>query len=138
MWRNFMMFNKFTGLLLGSALLLLASCAAESGWTPTVDPYGDPNAAMIGPDQQACRQLALQASGGPQNRAAEGAIVGGLLGAATGAAIGAAVGDPGTGAAIGAAAGGMSGATSQGLGSEEVYKRAFVNCMRQRGHNVIN
>jgi hypothetical protein len=39
---------------------------------------------------------------------------------------------------IGAAAGGIGGASKQGFGTEEAYKRAYSNCMRNRGHNVIN
>lgn len=36
-----------------------------------------------------------------------------------------------------AASGGIGG-TTQGFGSEEEYKRAYIDCMRGGGHNVIN
>jgi len=32
----------------------------------------------------------------------------------------------------------LGGAAHQGFGSERDYKRAFINCMRNRGHNVVN
>ncbi len=118
--------------------LLLSACSSQTGWTPTVDPYGDPNAYRLNQDMAECQQLASQASGGLATETAKGAAVGGLIGAATGAAIGAISGNPGTGAAYGAAAGGIGGATKQGFQSEDQYKRAYTNCMRHRGHYVVN
>ena len=87
------------------ASMFLGACASQTGWSPTVDTYGDPRAQYISADQAECRQLALQASGGTAQNAVTGTVVGGLLGAAAGAAIGAAAGNPGKGAAIGAARG---------------------------------
>ncbi len=118
--------------------MVLTGCYSKTGWTPTVDPYGDPNAANIERDKMECHQLAEQASGGTAMETGKGALVGGALGAAAGAAIGAAVGSPGTGAAVGAAAGGIGGGAKEGLGAEEQYKKAYINCMKNRGHNVIN
>lgn len=118
--------------------VVLTGCASYSDWRPTVDPYGDPNAANIGRDTVECRQLALNASGSTGQEAGKGALVGGAVGAAAGAVLGAAVGSPGKGAALGAAAGGVGGATHQGFGAEDNYKRAYINCMRGRGHRVIN
>jgi len=118
--------------------LLISGCASVGGWTPTVDPYGDPNAYRINQDLQECEQLASQAAGGAAKETAVGAGVGGLIGAAGGAALGAVVGDPGKGAAIGAAAGGIGGGAKQGLEADANYKRAFSSCMRQRGHKVVN
>jgi uncharacterized membrane protein len=108
------------------------------GYRPTVDPYNDPKPERIARDEHECRQLAKEASGGTAKEAVVGGAVGGLLGAASGAAIGAAFGSPGTGAAAGAAAGGLGGGTYKGLSAEERFKRAFQNCMRNRGHNVID
>ena len=119
-------------------VLLFTGCASKGGYQPTVDPYGDPNAERIQQDTAECRQLAEQASGDTATEAGKGALVGGLLGAAAGAAIGAAVGAPGTGAAVGAAAGGLGGGTKEGLSAEETFKRSYQNCMRNRGHNVID
>ncbi|QWF70726.1 hypothetical protein KEF85_15605 [Methylomonas paludis] len=120
------------------ASLLLASCASQTGWTPTVDSYNDPNAARLSQDMAECQQLASQASGGSAKETAIGAGVGGLIGAAGGAALGAALGNAGTGAALGAAAGGIGGGAQQGLGSEAQYKHAYSSCLRQRGHRVLN
>jgi outer membrane lipoprotein SlyB len=123
----------------GSALL--TACATQTGWTPTVDYYGDPNAYRINQDIAECQQLARQAAGGTAGTAKETAIgmgIGGLIGAASGAALGAAIGNPATGAAIGAAAGGIGGGAHQGYDAEQQYKRAYANCLRGRGHRVVN
>ena len=117
---------------------LLSACASQTGWTPTVDPYSDPNAYRINQDMAECQQLAYQASGGTATETAKGAGVGALIGGAAGAAIGAISGNPAAGAAYGAAAGGFGGGTRQGLNAENQYKRAYINCMRNRGHNIIN
>ena len=123
--------------LLGVSLLMLSGCATYTGWEPVADTHNDPNAARIPQDTEECKALAAQA-GSPGTEAAKGTAAGGLLGAAAGAAIGAATGNPGTGAAIGAAAGGIGGGTYTGFVGDDVYKRAFTNCMRGRGHNIIN
>lgn len=120
------------------SLVLLSGCASQSNWAPTVDPYSSPDAYRLNQDLHECRQLALQASGGAVQETAKGAAVGGLIGAATGAALGAISGSPGTGAAYGAAIGGFGGGASQGFQSEDQYKRAYSNCLRHRGHYVIN
>jgi outer membrane lipoprotein SlyB len=117
--------------------LFVTGCATYTGWQPVVDPRTDPNHAMIQQDMSECKMLAQQA-GGAGSEAAKSTIAGGLLGAAAGAAIGAVTGNPGAGAAIGAASGGIGGGSYGGLGGDEAYKRAFVNCMRNRGHTVIN
>jgi len=118
--------------------LFLSACATQTGWTPTVDPYRNPNSYRLEQDIYECRQLALQASGNTAAETAKGTAIGGLLGAAAGAAIGAATGDPGKGAAIGAAVGGFGGGAKQGFGTEKSYERAYTNCLRHRGHHVIN
>lgn len=129
-----------SSILLFVSLLSLSGCATRMGnWTPTVDPYRDPEAEHIEQDLYDCQQLADQAAGnGLVGDTAEGIGIGALIGAAGGAAIGAIVGNPATGAAIGAAAGGISGGSSGGFRSDEEYKSAFRSCMRQRGHRVIN
>ncbi|PKM10157.1 MAG: hypothetical protein CVV06_12505 [Gammaproteobacteria bacterium HGW-Gammaproteobacteria-10] len=124
--------------LIFTGALLLSACASQTGWTPTVDPYGDANAYRINQDMAECQQLASQASGGTATEAAKGLGVGALLGGAAGAAIGAIAGNPGKGAAIGAVAGGFGGGSQQGYNAENQYKRAYSNCMRNRGHYVVN
>ena len=126
---------------IGPALALalaLAGCVNQNTWSPTVDPYTDPNAARLGIDEAQCRQLAQQASGGSLQSTGKGAIIGGLLGAAAGAAIGAAVHDPGMGAAIGAAAGGFGGGGYEAAKSSQSFEQVFSNCLRERGHTVLN
>jgi uncharacterized protein YcfJ len=127
---------KIGFILTGS--LLISGCYSAGGWTPTVDSYNDPNARAINQDMNDCEQLASHASGGTAKETAIGAGVGGLIGGAAGAAIGAFTGNPASGAAMGAAAGGFGGAAKQGFSAEEEYKRAYSNCMRNRGHRVIN
>ncbi|MCX7096775.1 MAG: glycine zipper family protein [Methylococcales bacterium] len=124
-----------SSVLIGS--ILLSACASQTGWTPTVDPYNDPNAYRINQDAAECKQLASQASGGTVKETAVGAGTGALLGAAGGAIVGAFAGNAGTGAAIGAAAGGFGGGAYKGLSTEDKYKNAYNSCMSGRGHRVI-
>jgi outer membrane lipoprotein SlyB len=116
----------------------LAGCVNQNTWSPTVDPYTDPNAARLGIDEAQCRQIANQSAGSSLQQTGKGALIGGLLGAAAGAAIGAAAHDPGMGAAIGAAAGGFGGGAYEGTKSNQSFQQVFTNCMRERGHKVLN
>jgi hypothetical protein len=125
-------------LLAAACAFALAGCVNQNTWTPTVDTYGDPNAWRLSQDEAQCRQLAMQSSGGSVQKTAEGVGIGGLLGAAAGAAIGAAAGSPGMGAAIGAAAGGFGGGAYEGFSTTDAFKSAFDQCLRERGHQVIN
>jgi outer membrane lipoprotein SlyB len=93
--------------LIGLFIVALAGCAAQSGWTPTVDTYGDTRAQYISGDIAECQALAQRAGGSAPEEAGKSALLGGLVGAAAGAAIGAVFGSAGTGAAVGAAAGGI-------------------------------
>ncbi len=130
--------NKSAFYLSALFTLFLSGCASQTGWTPTVDPYGDPNSYRINQDMEECQYLARRASGGTLEETATGAAVGGLIGAASGAALGAISGDAGKGAAYGAAIGGFGGGAKQGFQSEDRYKRAYINCMRHRGHYVLD
>lgn len=130
--------NNILKVTIISSSLFFSGCASQSNWSPTVDPYGSPNAHRINQDLYECKQLALQASGGTIQETATGAVVGGLIGAASGAAIGAISGNPGAGAAYGAAAGTFGGGAKQGFESEDTYKRAYSNCMRHRGHYIVD
>jgi uncharacterized protein YcfJ len=129
------MLKKISVLLIPA--MAVSGCATYTGWKPTYDTQNNPNAARLSLDEEECRMLAKEA-GRPGTEALKGGAAGGLLGAAAGAAIGAVTGSPGAGAAIGAAAGGIGGAAQQGISGDEQFKRAFINCMRGRGHNVIN
>jgi len=116
---------------------LCTGCVTQQPWTPTVDTFGSERNQYLYRDTEQCRQLARQVSGSTPNEAARGAVTGGLVGAAGGAALGAALGNAGRGAAIGAAAGGIGMGAARASQSEAAFKRAFNNCMRQRGHNVV-
>ncbi|CAI8777617.1 glycine zipper family protein [Methylocaldum szegediense] len=118
-------------------VLALSGCATYTGWTPVVDTYNNPNAYRLQQDLEECKMLAREAAS-TGTEALKGGAAGALLGAATGAAVGAVAGNPGGGAAIGAAAGGLGGAGYSGVSGDDLYKRAYINCLRNRGHKVIN
>ena len=132
------MFRKLSvlGFVFASAIIA-TGCATYGGYQPTVDTYNDRNIGRIEQDKAECDGLAKQA-GSAGTSALKGAGVGALVGAAGGAAMGAIFGNPATGAAAGAAIGGIGGGASQGISGDNEYKQAFNNCMRNRGHNVIN
>ncbi|MFN8644548.1 MAG: hypothetical protein U0802_23890 [Candidatus Binatia bacterium] len=125
-------------LVAGSSLVLLWSAVAAAQWQPTVDTYGSSRAQYVNRDMEECRRLAQGAGGNAARQGVTGAVTGGLVGAAGGAAVGAALGNAGRGAAVGAAAGGIGRGVGQASQSEQQFRRAFSNRMRQRGHRVIN
>ena len=135
--------TRFLGL--SAALVILTGCATtdQTQWTPTVDTYGSSRAQFLTRDTEECRALAMRASGSTREQAAQSAVSQGLVGAATGAAVGAVVNRDNwrgarRGAAIGAAAGALHGGHSTAAQTDAQFRRAFYNCMRQRGHTVIN
>lgn len=103
-----------------------------------MDTHGDPNAQSLAQDQAECRQLAKQASGGTVRQGLTSGLIGGALGAASGAAIGAVTGGAGEGAALGTAIGGFGGGARGAINADKQFKRSYINCLRNRGHNVIN
>lgn len=132
-------------LTLSAALAILTGCAttSQTQWTPTVDTYGSSRAQYLTRDTEECRALAMRASGSTSEQATQAAVSRGLIGAAAGAAVGAVVDrDNWRGARRGAAIGGIGGALSGGYSAaaqtDAAFQRAFNNCMRQRGHRVIN
>ena len=124
--------------LVAFLLLWSAPCLAQSNWTPTVDTFGSSRAQYLSGDMWECRQLANQTSGSQAGSAARGALRGGAVGAAGGAAMGAVFGNAGRGAALGAAAGGIGRGAQQANASDAQFRQAFSNCLRGRGHNVVN
>jgi len=123
--------------LLSLVVLIFSGCAAHSGYRPTVDPYGDPRADRIGQDLYECDGLAYQASRVGEE-SVRGAIVGGGLGMIGGAILGGFSGRPVQGAMFGATVGGFTGGVSQGVNADQRFINAYRNCMRNRGHNVID
>lgn len=132
------MWKSITHVLTLTAMLGVSGCAEYNGWRPTVDTYNDPNAQNLSRDDMDCQQLAKQAGGGGVKETATGMALGGLAGAAAGAALGAVTGNAGRGAALGAAAGGLGYGANKAMNSEGDYKSAYIRCMKNRGHNVLN
>jgi uncharacterized protein YcfJ len=135
--------NKILKASLISSSLILSSCATQSSWAPTVDTYNNENAYRLEQDLEDCRQLADRASEGTGavQKTATGTFIGGLVGALSGAVLGAISGNAGRGAAYGAASGAIGGGIREGLSgssSENEFKRAYNNCIRNRGHHVVN
>ena len=130
-----MLASKFAFLLL--VVFIFSGCASHGGYRPTVDPYGDPRADRIGQDLYECEGLAHHASRLGEE-SVKGAIIGGGIGMIGGALFGGLSGHPVEGAMVGATAGGFAGGVSQGMNAEQRYIHAYRNCMRNRGHNVID
>ena len=128
--------------------MFLTGCSVFSGWSPTVDVYKDRQRFWLNQNMEDCRQLASNASGsGATARDIFwGMGMGGLIGAAAGSAVGVIVGDPfgvgaavaGVGASLGAVYGGTAGTVYQGMNADSNYRSAYSNCMKHRGHAVIN
>jgi len=115
----------FTASILSILVLSQTSC----GYEPVVDTKGL-NAAQYQQDLAECRSLSDQAN--------DNTLTNTLIGAGVGAALGALTGDSrnavGSAAGIGAIAGGGSGQLSK---SEE-RKQILVNCLYNRGYDVLN
>ena len=120
-----------------AAVLVLAGCASAGGYAPVVDTYNDPNAYRVQQDYAQCESIAKQNSSVGKDTLVQGGT-GALIGGATGAALGAIIGNPATGAAIGGTVGGIGGAAKGGIEADERYKRIFRQCMRNRGHQVLD
>lgn len=118
--------------------LLVTGCTNRNTWRPTIDPYNNPSAQQVGVDEAQCRQIANQAAGSKAGEGAKRGALAGLFSAAMGAAVGAIWGSAGRGAATGAVVGSMSGGVSGAASADAHFKRIFSNCMRGRGHNVLD
>ena len=131
-------------LCLFAGISLLAGCAttSQTQWTPTVDTYGNSRAQYLSRDTEECRALAMRASGRSEKTARHralsclfacrsgGSAIGGILGGSRASL--------GRGAAVGAVGGALAGGASSAAQTEAQFKQAFRNCLRQRGHTVIN
>lgn len=116
--------------------LLLSGCASVTQYRPIVDTYGDTRASFLVQDTQECEQIAKQVSVA-KDVASYGAT-GALVGGAGGAAYGALFGNPAIGAAAGAIGTSIAGATYGGFQADERYKRVYRNCLRNRGHRILD
>lgn len=118
----------------------LFGCAGTTKWEPTLNTKVDKNSASLSADVAECRDLAFQAAGYVKE-GAEWTIVSAAGGAAEGAVIGALVsgaGGAGVAAAAGAPIGAIAGLWYGEYEADINYKRAYSNCLFQRGHFPIN
>jgi outer membrane lipoprotein SlyB len=139
--------TQFLKITLSLGVLLLSACAQTTGWSPTVDTYNDPKAHLLKQNMRECEQLAKRSGGDTIEKAAIGTGVGAVVGGGTGAAIGAGTGalrtnrsigtDAATGAIIGASIGAVAGGVQQGYESNSQYKKVYADCLRHRGHRVL-
>jgi hypothetical protein len=129
--------NTFSKCAVLLSIAALAACSSMRGWTPVVDTTLDKHPNTLNTDLVQCKQLADQAADATGTMLERGGI-GVLGGAAGGALLGAIAGAPGTGAALGAVTGVGGGVGSAALESDAQFRRAYINCLKQRGHPVIN
>lgn len=119
-------------------LVVTTGCAIPmsqmSSWQPLVDQQvsGD----LFYKDRYECQQLADQ--GAAQSQIGGDALAGALLGAALGAALGGVSGSAGAGAMYGSILGTAGGAGSGAGEATTSYRTIFRNCLRGRGHQVLN
>lgn len=118
----------------------LVGCSTATRWEPTMNPMPHKNSAAESRDLAECKVLALKASGWLEE-GAEGTLAGAAgaaaIGALSGALIPGAV-SAGTGAVIGAPIGAVAGLWYAEYEADLTYKRAYSNCLFQRGHFPIN
>ncbi|MGH8604766.1 MAG: hypothetical protein ACREXR_18865, partial [Gammaproteobacteria bacterium] len=65
--------HAFHTLIGFSLVAFLTGCAAQSGWAPTVDTYGDTRAQYISADTAECQALAQRAAGSAPEEAGKSA-----------------------------------------------------------------
>ena len=120
--------------------LMMTGCAGVSKWEPTMNSMPHKNQAAEAQDVAECRVLADKAAGWV-TEGAEGTLVSAAGGAAEGAVIGALIsgaGGAGVAAAAGAPIGAIAGLWWSEYEANFAFKRAFSNCLFQRGHYPIN
>lgn len=118
----------------------LFGCAGATKWEPTLNTMPHKNQAAESKDLAECKDLAFQAAGYVKE-GAEWTILSAAGGAAEGAVIGALVsgaGGAGVAAAAGAPIGAIAGLWYSEYEADINYKRAYSNCLFQRGHYPIN
>ena len=119
---------------------MLFGCAGVSKWEPTLNTMPHKNQAAESQDLAECKDLAFKAAGYVKE-GAEWTLVSAAGGAAEGAVIGALVsgaGGAGMAAAAGAPIGAIAGLWYGEYEADLTYKRAYSNCLFQRGHFPIN
>lgn len=120
--------------------ILLLGCSTVTRWEPTMNTVPDKNVSSLNQDVADCRVLADNAAGW-LSEGATGALISGAGGAAEGAVIGALIsgaGGAGVAAAAGAPIGAIAGLWYSEYEANLTFKRAFSNCLYQRGHYPVN
>jgi hypothetical protein len=126
--------------------IFLAACTVmPTGPSVMVLPGTGQSLERFREDDALCRQYAhVQIGGKTSEQAARQSAVGSAaVGTAVGALAGAAIGGGGDGAAVGAGAGLLMGsavgsdtARSSGIGTQNQYDNAYIQCMYAKGHRV--
>lgn len=129
-----------------SGVLLLGACTVmPTGPSVMVLPGTGQSFERFRDDDATCRQYAYYQVGGKSadQAAQQSAVTSAVVGTAVGAAAGAAIGGGREGAAIGAGTGlllgsavGSDAARSSGVGTQNQYDNAYIQCMYARGHRV--
>lgn len=127
-------------------VFLLGACSVmPTGPTVMVLPGSGQSIERFRIDEAWCKDDALRQIGGKTAGEArrESAISSAAVGTAVGALAGAAIGGDGRGAAVGAGVGLLAGsaaggdaARSSGLGTQQQYDNAYIQCMYAKGHRV--
>lgn len=126
--------------VIAALAVTMFGCATATRWEPTMNPMPHKAAANESRDLAECKVLALKASGFLEE-GAEGTLAGAAGAAAIGAIAGATIPgavSAGTGAVIGAPIGAVAGLWYAEYEADLTYKRAYSNCLWQRGHFPIN
>src|SRR5437868_4872907 len=110
-------------------MTVVAGCGAHR---PVVDPKTSAHPERYESDLAECQQLAQQAPGG-----GAGAVAGAGVGAALGAGLAVATGHKGVAGQMAGGGAVIGGARGAGAGAHE-RRQIVSNCMKGRGHAVLN
>lgn len=127
-------------LFIAAVAVVMAGCSTVTRWEPTMNSMPHKAAATESRDLAECKVLALKASGFLEE-GAEGTFAGAAGAAAIGAIAGATIPgavSAGTGAVIGAPIGAVAGLWWAEYEADLNYRRAYSQCLFQRGHFPIN
>ncbi|HJV92338.1 MAG TPA: YMGG-like glycine zipper-containing protein [Azonexus sp.] len=127
-------------------VLLLGACTVmPTGPSVMVLPGTGQTFERFRDDDATCRQYAYYQVGGKSadQAAKQSAVTSAAVGTAVGAVAGAAIGGGREGAAVGAGTGlllgsavGSDAARSSGVGTQNQYDNAYIQCMYSKGHRV--
>lgn len=141
-----MKFHRLRLCGIAAGILLLGACTVmPTGPSVMVLPGTGQTFERFRDDDLACRQYAHYQIGGKTSgqAAKESAVSSAAVGTAVGAVAGAAIGGGREGAAVGAGAGLLMGsavgadtARTSGIGTQNQYDNAYIQCMYSKGHRV--